>query len=364
MTTPTLSPGEVDRRLASLAASVVLGADDSRALTSLLTFRVEHPRIKRRQPLRLAAGLALAVLVIGIGNLAAAYYAPTYGQALAATPVLGGVADPLLHGFGLTEQNAVAFSSRATSNGHTIRLVTGYADGLRTVMLLEIDGRGLAGNPKQYGLHPGDYGIGEGVSLTDQFGHSYKQSGVNGPTGLQFEPLGWPASKVGARLTMHVTGLTEQWLIDSKGPNAVLAGDWTLNATLLPASVRELPLPAPVRTADGTFTVTMVRRTGSELQIRWTLRGPINDRYDGLAYSKSAESNRTELQQLERRYFSASFFDASGQPVYGIDSGGEWDNGKPFMGTLNLTVTQPGRYRLQLANALTSPDDQRWIAVP
>jgi hypothetical protein len=308
--------------------------------------------------------LALAVLVIGLGNLAAAYFAPSYGQALAAAPVLRGIADPLLQAFGLTEKNAVGINSSATSNGHTIRLVTGYADALRTVMLFEIDGRGLTGNPKQYGLHPGDYGIAEGFTLTDQFGHTYQPSGGTGPTELQFEPLVWPASKVGARLTLHVTGLQEPVLNGPKAPTStVLAGHWTLNTTLIPAAAKDLPLPAPVKTAEGVFTVTLLRRTGSELQIRWTVSGPINDRYDGLVYSKSAETKKTELQPLEK-YFSASFFDASGQPVYGIDSGGEWDNGKPFTGTLNLTVTHPGRYRLQLADVLTSPADQRWIAVP
>lgn len=365
MTTPTLSPDEVDRRLRALPPTIALSADDSRALDSLLSAHVADARPSRRWHLRLAVGLAMAVLLIGAGNLAAAYYAPTYGQALAAVPVLRGIADPLLHAFGITEQNAVALNSTATSSGHTIRLVAGYADGLRTVILLEIDGRGLSGNPKQYGLHPGDYGIADGFTLTDQFGHTYKPNGGAGPTELQFEPLVWPASKVGARLTLHVTGLEKLWMV---GPNApgdtVLVGDWTLQATLLPAAVHDLPLPAPVRTADSVYTVTLLRITGSELQIRWTVSGPINDRFDGLAYSNAGLKSNEELRLLGQTYFSARFFDPSGEPVYGIDSGGEWDKGKPFRGTLNLTITHPGRYRLQLADILTSPDNQRWITVP
>jgi hypothetical protein len=259
----------------------------------------------------------------------------------------------------------VAFDSTSTSNGHTIRLVAGYADGLRTVILLEIDGYGLSGNPKQYGLHPGEYGIGEFYTLTDQFGHVYKPSGGTGPTELQFEPLVWPASRVGARLTLHVTGLKELWLIRPDSPSDTsLAGDWSLHATLTPAAVHDLALPAPVRTADGVFSVTQVRLTGSELQIRWTVSGPINDRFDGLAYRKPEANSREEVARLEQAYFRAKFFDATGRPVYGIDSGGGWPNGKPFEGTMNLTITHPGRYRLQLADVLTSPDDQRWITIP
>jgi hypothetical protein len=365
MSTPTISTDDVERRLRALPSSIALSADDSRALGSLHAFRIEAAEPRRNRRRRLAVALAVAVVGIVAGNLAAAYYAPAYGQVLAAAPVLRGIADPLLHAFGMTEQNAVAFDSTSTSNGHTIRLVAGYADGLRTVILLEIDGHGLSGNPKQYGLHPGEYGIGEFYTLTDQFGHVYKPSGGTGPTELQFEPLVWPASRVGARLTLHVTGLQELWLIRPHGPSDTsLAGDWSLHATLTPAAVHDLALPAPVRTADGVFSVTQVRLTGSELQIRWTVSGPINDRFDGLAYRKPEANSREEVARLEQAYFRAKFFDATGRPVYGIDSGGGWPNGKPFEGTMNLTITHPGRYRLQLADVLTSPDDQRWITVP
>lgn len=361
--TPALSPDPIDQRLAALPASLSLSPSDARAIDSLLTIRVEATRPRPLRLRQLAIGLAIAALLIGAGNLAVAYYAPVYGQALAAAPVLRGIADPLLHAFGLTEQNTVALNSSATSNGHSIQLVAGYADGLRTVILLQIDGRGLTGNPKQYGLHPGEYGIGQDVTLTDQFGHTYKQNGGNGPTELQFEPLVWPASKVGARLTLHVSGLEELWLIGPSGPaNTTLNGDWTLHATLMPAAVHDLALPAPVRTPNATYTVTLVRLTGSEVQIRWTVSGPVNDRFDQLVYSKAGWGPADH--QLSQDYFTARFFDVSGQPVYGVDSGGEWDNGKPFRGTMNLTITHPGRYRLQLAGVLTSADDQRWITIP
>jgi hypothetical protein len=366
--TPALSPDDVERRLRALPGSLELSKEDVRALDALLTIRVEPaPPGRRHRALRVAAALIMALFVLGAGNLVAAYYAPAYGQALAAAPVLRGIAQPLLNAFGLNDQNAVALDSTATSNGHTIRLVAGYADGLRTVLLLEIDGRGLSGNPKKYGLHPGDYGILlEDVTMTDQFGHAYRLNGGNGPTTLQFEPLVLPASKVGARLTLHVTGLQKQWLMSPNATNTTLAGDWILHATLIPAAVQNLPLPAPVRTTDGVYTVTRLRFTGTELQVQWTVSGPINDRFDQLAYSPIARSSATDAQmeQMERNYFRASLFDATGQPVFGVDSSGEWPKAAPFRGTINLTITHPGRYQLQLADVLTSPNQQIWVTVP
>jgi hypothetical protein len=224
--TPGLSVDDIDQRLHALRASLEFSTTDSQAIDSLLTVRVAEARSAHRRPIRVAAALAIGVVLIAGGNGAAAYYAPAYGQALAATPVLHNIAQPLLHAFGLTEQNAVALDSTATSNGHRIHLVAGYADGLRTVIMLEIDGRGLNGNPKQYGLHPGDYGISpDNVTLTDQFGHTYKPNGLNVASGLQFEPLVWPASKVGARLTLHVTALEKQWLLGPNASNTLLPGD-------------------------------------------------------------------------------------------------------------------------------------------
>jgi len=237
--TPALASDEIDQRLSALPASLILGPDDSRATDFLLTFHVQDVRSNRGRPIRLATALLAALMLFVAGNALVAYYAPTYGQALAQVPVLGNVSQVFLRGFGLTDQNTVAFNDVAVSNGHSIRLVAGRADSLDTVLLLEIDGRGLNGKPKQYGSHPGDYGISlGGLTVTDQFGHSYKLNSA-GATYLQLDPLAWPASKVGARLTVHVSRLQKLWLIGPRAPtDTTLAGDWTLHATLLPDAMQ------------------------------------------------------------------------------------------------------------------------------
>jgi hypothetical protein len=367
---PALSSDDVERRLSVLAGSLSLSAADVRAVDTLRTLPIATARRRPRRGLRLAIALAIAVVVIGTGNLAAAYYAPTYGQALAAAPALGGIARPLLQFIGLTEQSAVALSGSATSSGHTIQLVAGSADGLRTVILLEIDGRGLTGKPKLYGTHPGDFAVvGGSATLSDQFGHVYRQRGGLGPTALEFDPLVSPASKVGARLTLHISGLQKQWLLPLR-PNApvpadiMLGGDWTLHATLIQASMHDLPLPAPVRTADGVFSVTLLRLTGSELVIHWTVSGPINDQVDRAFYGPGATGWTPALRQLSQRFFGLQIVDANGQPpVGGSGSGGEWDPGL-FRGETTVTIGHPGRYQLQLADALSAPGQQRWITVP
>jgi hypothetical protein len=364
---PVSAPDELERRLSALPTSLRVSAGDARAIASLQALRVTAIRPRAHPPQRLAAGLAIAAIAIVAANFAVAYYAPTYGQALAAAPILGGIAQPLLQVTGITQANAVALNGSATSNGHTVQLVAGYADGLRTVILLEIDGRGLTGKPKLFGSHPGDFSIAAGdATLADQFGHVYSQRGGPGPTVLEFEPLVWPASKVGARLTLHITGLQKYWLLGPPPPttDTALSGDWTLHATMIAAAMHDLALPAPVRTSDGVFSVTLLRFTGSELVIHWPVTGPINDQMDRAQYGSGAPGWTPSLEQLSRRFFGLALFDSSGTPAATTTgSGGEWNPGI-FRGETTVMITHPGRYRMQLAEGLAAPADQRSITVP
>ncbi len=61
--------------------------------------------------------------------------------------------------------------------------------------------------------------------------------------------------------------------------------------------------------------MTLLRLIGSELQIRWTVSGPINDRFDGLAYSNAGPNSNEDLRWLSQSYISARFFEPSGEPV-------------------------------------------------
>src|SRR6202035_2030998 len=190
--------------------------------------------LKRRgrtlRPKRLVASLMASLLLLFLCNCVAAYYAPRYGEAVAETPVIGAVSSKLLQFYGVREGNVTVVNDAATSSGHTVRLVAAYADALRTVFYIEIDGKGLAGDPNVYGRRPGEFGVRyDTPTLVDQFGHNYELRGPGGANELGFEPLAWPASKVGARLTLHVDGLVELWL--PPGTEGLVSGSWTLHAT-------------------------------------------------------------------------------------------------------------------------------------
>src|SRR5262245_5124865 len=171
-------------------------------------------RVSRLLPL--AAG-ALAVLLAV--NAAVMYYVPRYADAFASAPAVGGISDPVLRWTGLSAGRATVLNDTATANGHTLRLVVGRADELRTALIVQVDdlspGSEMCLPPTckdkraLWRQHSRMWGIGE-ATLTDQFDRSYPPSGVGGGTSLSFEPLAGPAASVGARLTLHVTHLLGQ----------------------------------------------------------------------------------------------------------------------------------------------------------
>jgi len=351
--TPTLD--EIDARLRALPVTLTPSSKDAQAIASLELFRVQaQPR--RRNPARLLAAVIAAVTLLVIGNGVAAYYAPRYGRALAQVPLVGGISAKLLEFYGVTGQNVTVINNSSTSSGHTVRLVAAYADGLRTVIFIDIDGKGLTGNPKAYGRNPGEYGVGdERLTLTDQFGHSYKPVGPSGTTLFQFEPLVWPASKVGARLTLHITKLQKLWLV-ATGQTAELSGDWTLHATLVAEPVHVLPLPSPVRTPNAVYTFTSIRVTSTAVHIEWTTTGALTD--DPRLNKHGSEAERL----LTLAYFLPRLFDSAGHETSSSNFGITFS--QPVKSEYNGYVSGPGRYRLQLGDALTAPAYEVWIVVP
>jgi hypothetical protein len=349
---------EVDARLRSLPASLVVGPQDSWAIAHLATIRILDGR-PRHRPVRLAVALGLALALIVLGNLGAAYYAPAYGRAVADAPVVGAVSGQMLHFFGLSERNVAALNDASVSSGHTIRLVAGFADGLRTVLFVEIDGKRVTP-----GYGPGQYGLGD-LTLMDQFGHSYQPRGVSVPNNLAFEPLVWPASKVGARLTLHVTSIQA---LSSTASTATprISGDWMLRATLVPEAAHNLPLPAPVRTTTAVYTFTSVRVTSTAVHIEWNTTGSVNDAINQATGSGlSPQTPPAALDQerrLLREYFSPRLFDSTGHEMPIDLYSTTFEN--PARSEFNGYVPGPGRYRLQLGDALTAAEDQIWIVVP
>ncbi len=322
--------------------------------------RIEHAGAPRRL-IRPAAALLIALALIGLGNLGAAYYAPRYGQALAQVPLVGGIYAKALQYYGLVPQNVTVVNDSSTSSGHTVRLVAGYADGLRTVLVVEIDGRTLTYGKTSH-PSPGEFGVGNhgetpdlGYTLTDQFGHSYTEGVGNGYTNyLQFQPLVWPASKVGARLTLRITTLTKLWL-QGAGQDEV-SGDWTLHATLVAEPVRVLPLPSPVRTSNAVYTFTSLRVTSTAVHIEWTATGALIDD------PRLANHGSQAADQLMTDYFLPRLFDSAGRETQDSTSGITLS--RPVKIQFDGYVSGPGRYRLQLGDALTGAAYAVWIVVP
>ena len=360
---------EIDQRLRSLPETLDVDPEDVRAMARIVELRfptrpAANPKAASRGLLRLGA-VGAAVAVVLLVNVVAAYYAPTYSRALALAPGIGGTSSRILAAFGLNPSNVMSINDTATSSGHTLRLAAGYADGLRTVLFVSVDGKGLEGDPKGFGMNPGDYGLGN-YALTDQFGHTYTASGVGSPNSIPFTPLTWPASDVGARLTLQVTSIDALWL---RGAGEV-QGDWTLHATLVAEPAHTLALPAAVRTAQAAYTFTSIRSSATTLIIRWTVDGPALDHMNELVAGAGSRTDpkvppsppTAEEQQLQRDYFWPQVFDASGRPVqlsmWGITFT------KPATGEMTVFIPGPGRYRIQIGGSLTADDQQRWIVVP
>jgi hypothetical protein len=361
---------ELESRLRKLSRSVVLRPEDERAIENVNAPRISAPR-SRPAPLavRISATAAAAIVAILLANVAAAYFAPKYQRTLADSGA-GPVSQRFLAAVGLSDGDVATIGDSATSSGHTLQLEAGYADGLRTVLFLSIDGRGVTGNPKQFGPNPGDWSVNyDETTLTDQFGNNYGAAGIGGPTDLQFEALKWPASEVGGRLTLRITGIWAMWKGLAQGPNNVIDsealtthGDWTLHATLIAAPAHAIALPAPVHVSHIDYTFTSITASETEIVLHWTVSGPVND---GLRSAPTPQNPPTAAYtQTMQDYFTPRVFDESGGELQIEEWGFTWPKSGPALGEMTVFIKGPGRYRIQLGGALATPDLQRWVVVP
>jgi hypothetical protein len=289
----------------------------------------------------------VAALVIGVllANVGAAYFAPKYGQALADSPIVGGVAGPVLRFSGLDANQITRLDASATSSGHTIKLVGGFADTEMTVLLMEFDGEphGLPNKQRECCYADG--------ALTDQFGREYKR--VYSPDALTatFEPLAGPARDLGARLTLHVTELKPL------GRNfQAVSGEWTLRLTLLQHAGVVLPVPGP-STANGiTYTLKSVRLSGTQLRIQFELSGPLVEQQRDLP-----------AQPMDNRSFASGYVrptlvDAQGNLASVHQWGFTTPKRGPVSGGMTAVVPGGGRYTLTFGTAFGGPTFQ--IDVP
>jgi hypothetical protein len=289
-----------------------------------------------------------AALVVGVllANVGAAYFAPKYGQALADSPIVGGVAGPVLRYSGLDANQITTLDTSATSSGHTIKLVGGYADTERTVLLMEFDGQAHGLPNKQT-----ECCYAEG-SLTDQFGREYHRLYSPDALAATFEPLAGPARELGARLTLHISTL------NPLGSHfQTVRGDWTLRLTLLEhAEVVVLPVPGPV-TANGiTYTLKSVRLSGTQMKIQFELSGPLVDQ------QKDLPSQPMDNRSFAMRYVRPSLVDAQGNSPSVHDWGFTSPKHGPISGGMTAVVAGGGRYTLTFGTASEAPTFQ--IDVP
>lgn len=367
--TPTLAPREVEDRLRALPGSLAVTPEDSHALARLHVYRLpsESTREARRgfRPVASIVAIAGLVLLVVVANVVLVYFAPAYGRVLADTPGIGPASGRMLAALGLSTSDVVGFDSSATSSGHTIRLVAGYADALRTDLFIEIDGRGMSGNPKGFGINPGDYMPNfDSMTLTDQFGRTYGLSGVSGGPELSFEGLKWPTPAVGARLTLHISAIVPTWTVPF-GPD--VTGSWTLHGTLVPGGVDHATLPAPLATPEAVYTFTSVKASGKTIAIRYTVTGSVVDQIDVLWEKFTPPVIQSPpYSALMDAYFAPQMFDASGRPIqmssWGFNFGRKGER-SPVLGVINAYIPGPGRYRIQLGSALSATEDERWIVV-
>jgi hypothetical protein len=238
----------LEQRLHELAIET---PDAGRVSARVLARTARRP--SRRLP-RLTAGAVATLALIAL----VAYFVPAADTALAGVPVAG----DLLRDAGLVNASGriTSVGSVSTSSGYRVTLVGAYADSTRTVLLLHSD-------PPMYP----DFGL--GMRLTDQFGRSYNpQNGTgNLDTGdivVQFEALAWPDAITGARITLHISS------IQASVPNGpLIAGSWTLPATLGIDETKALPLPAPATLGPARFRFTSAGYSAATIGIEIEVTG-------------------------------------------------------------------------------------------
>jgi hypothetical protein len=330
----------------------------SRALTAATSPPQYEPAPSSRRTGRYARRLGYAAAGIAaflIANVAVASFVPAYSQAIANAPVVGPVSSQALTYLGLQPSAIAARDQTVTASGHTLRLVGVYADTLRTVVLVQVDGRPFeepSKTTKTYGI--------DGY-LTDQFGHRYSQTFTPGP-GAAFEPITGPAVDAGARLTLHVKGLMPTFKADR------VSGNWEMTFTVTRQPAGNVSLPAPVHIGDTTYIFTSVRISGDLVEVRWLATGGSVDQMHRLMdgyYGKNPApppSVQEQIRGLNQAYFWPQITDEAGNRVRSIQFGATYPKGKPVEGMYQGVVSGPGRYIFTFGSAATS-DATRVIEV-
>ena len=207
------------------------------------------PRRPSRRTLRVMLAAVVTMVLIGVILVTTGA-----GSAIASRPLVS----PWMS-WALPREGVVAatpLNATATASGYTIRLVSGYADAVHTVLVVHITPSGPW--PK--------------AMLTDASGAVMPSQGGSAPTAdsadkiLGFDPL--PRAHSGSNaLTLRVNAL-QVW-----GMGELIPGDWTLNFALLYRGGSVLPNPAPGELGPVTVTFETVAASSGAIRFQFQTEG-------------------------------------------------------------------------------------------
>jgi hypothetical protein len=243
-------------------------------------------------------------------------------------------------------------SDTTTTSGHTLRLVAGRADELRTVMFLEVDGV----EPVVSKAPPTGWMVSAVPTLTDQFGHTYSPSGVGYGFNYEFQPLTGPAASVGGRLTLHVASLTHPSATPSANgrPGETVTGDWTLHATLFLQPAPALTLPSPVTSDGNTYRLTSARASGLVV-VHWTADGPFEQArrtaYAPHTPDPAGKGSPRAASAPPPDSFRVSVTAPDGSQTLERGYGYSIPRRGPITGEVTFVASQPGTYRIHIGSA-------------
>lgn len=321
---------------------------------------------KSRAPRRFALGGA-SLLGAVVLNSALVVALPAYGRAMANIPVMRQISMPALalagidtSGTGVAPEDVAPMHDVADNAGYRVELVGGYADNLRTILFVTAAADGKTTPAKTWGAAT--------ATLTDQYGHTYKQINNSGLPSLEFEPLTGAATTGTAQLTLHITTIAlfpdgsdhpdatspasiadlKEALPEEVGNEAAggvwipdINGNWTLRGDITAHAGQQVSLPQPAHNGDTTYTTDSITATPTVINITWTEVG-------GDVTRARAEGN-LELPVL---------YDPSGKEVHLLGLNMGEDISQPIPSDVATRATQtvlfpsagPGTYHLDIGN--------------
>jgi hypothetical protein len=169
---------------------------------------------------------------------------------------------------------------------------------------------------------------------------------------MTFKPLVGPASKLGARLKLHITQLN-----GLRREIQVISGDWTLNVTLIQQAGKVLAAPDPV-TANGiTYTITSVRLSGGQVTMRYNVGGPPVDEL--LKLSRETQMRASAGPDgFYQRFIAPTLVDGQGNKAAFRESSMTFPKQGTASGGVTMVVAAPGPYTLTFGSAPGRPSFQ------